>query len=645
MMGTILRVNLNTGTITTESAEPYREWVGGIGVAQRILYNEVKPWVTPYDPANRFIVCTGALSGTFCPGSGRIMAVTKSPMTMGIASGNSGGAFGANLRYAGFEYIVVVGRSRRPVYLFLKNGKAELRSADAVSGQPVKETVDWLEAEHGSQISTMCIGPAGENVVRYACVTVDRHRVIGKCGFGAVMGSKNLKAIVADGSEGSISVADPMGLKRKIDDIYQRVDGNASYQNMMTYGTLSHIPGKAATGGFSYRHNQDLIMPDEMLKTYDPVALCSKYRTRQTACSGCFVGCQNRHRIPDGPYAGLEMEGSPFNSVFNFGTKLDVSDYGFCIKCTWLCNNLGMDMDVVAELLGWVMECYEKGLITSEQLDGLHPNFGNMEDALTLIEKMAHRDGIGNILAEGSARAGSLFASETTYYSSHIKGNDLYELIRPLIGYGLGAAVSTRGGSHVLGSPVCESSVFNEAEKALALKKFGVATFNDPLAYDGKPEIVTYFESITRACSSLGLCIFVSDWQQMHMMDHNDLAEVLYLASGMELTGEELKQKMLALLNLEKMFNYCHAGFTRADDRPSERFFREPVHSGPAAGAVLDHEKWDAMLTHYYEIHGWDKETGIPTAETLAACGLSDLIPDLQRPAQVPGHAYFQATP
>lgn len=642
MMGTILRVNLSTGTIKQESAEPYREWIGGIGVAERILYNEVKPWVTAFEPANRLIIATGALTGMLFPGSGRIAAVTKSPVTTGIASGNSGGSFGPSLRYAGFEYIVFEGRAVKPVYLFVKDGSAELRSADAISGLPVKETNDWLEEEHGTQISTMCIGTAGENLVRFACVTVDRHRVIGKCGFGAVMGSKNLKAIVADGSVGSVTPVDIAGLKRKIDNMYERLEKNSNFQNLMKLGTLCHIPGKYKNGGFNYRHHQDMNIPKEMAEAYDPDYICSQYRLFQSSCAGCFAGCQNHHRIPS---SGLEMGGTPFNSVLNFGTKLDIADYGFCIEATWLCNNLGMDMDNVAELLGWIMECYEEGLITSTQLDGLEPTFGNQEAALELIRKMANREGVGDILAEGVARAATVFAKETAYYGVHIKGNDLYEIIRPLIGYGLGAITSTRGGSHVLGSPVCESSKFNEEEQKLAYAKFGVKTFNEPMAYDGKPEIVTYYESITRACSSMGLCIFVSDWQQINLMGHQDLADLLRYSCGLEITAEELKKKMLALLNLEKVFNYCHAGFTRADDQPKERLFQEAVKSGPAAGAILDHEKWDAMMDHYYKLHGWDVETGIPTPETLHSFGLDDLIPDLQTPAQAPGRAFLRWEP
>lgn len=640
MMGTILRVDLNTWKISLESAEPYKEWIGGIGVAERILYNEVKPWVNPYDPENRFIIATGALSGMLFPGAGRIAAVTKSPMTAGIASGNSGGAFAPNLRYAGFEYIIFEGRSIKPVYLFIKNGKAELRDAGEVCGLPVKETVDYLESKHGTQISTMCIGPAGEHLVRFACVTIDRNRVIGKCGFGAVMGSKNLKAVVADGSDGSVTPADPIRFMQKVNDIYDRIDKNQNYQSLMKYGTLCHILGKYKTGGFSFRHGQDMHISDDMVAGYNPDHLVQKYRVYQSSCAGCPVGCQNHHRILEGKYAGLIMGGTPYNSVLNFGTKLDITDFGFCIEATWLCNNLGMDMDAVAELIAWLMECNEKGLIHDSDVDGKAPIWGDKELSLDLIRKMAYREGIGDVLAEGVARTSTLFDQRTRYFASHIKGNDLYEIIRPLIGYGFGAAVSTRGGSHVLGSPLCESSKFNKEEQEVAFKKFGVKTYNDSLAYEGKAEMVKYYDSLTRACSSMGLCVFVSDWQQIQMLDLNDLADLLYCANGMEISTDELRKRMLALINLEKVFNYCHAGFIREDDMPIEREFQEKVKSGPAKGAILDHKKWNEMLSRYYEIHGWDIETGIPTAETLHEYGLDDLVPDIEHPAQNPGHAF-----
>lgn len=630
LMGTLLRVDLTTGRMTEESAEPYRDWVGGIGAASKILYDEVKPGTDAFDPENRLIIACGALSGTPCPGTGRIAAVTKSPVTGGIVSGNSGGGFAPAMRYAGYDYLVFEGAAATPVYLYIKGGRAELRDASFIAGCDVKTANDRLEAVHGRTISTMCIGPAGENRVRFGCITVDRYRVIGKCGFGAVMGSKRLKAIVADGSVGQIPVRDAGAFLAEIDKLYRAIETAPGLQNFLKIGTLCCTPGKYRVGGFSYRHGQDLNISEDMLNKFEGYGLCDKYRVRMTSCAGCMMGCQNRHRITEGPYAGLEMEGTPFNSIFNFGTKLDIDDYAFCIEATWLCNNLGMDMDSVAEILGWVMECTEKGLMTSEELDGLTMAFGRQDTALELIRKIAYRDGAGDVLAEGAARAALVFRPETDYYASYVKKNELFELVRPLVGYGLGALTSTRGGSHVLGSPVCEAGLFNDEERKLAFSKFGVTTFNDPQAYEGKPEIVYYYESLTRACSSVGLCLMACDWQEIHLLDLDGIAALLNAVDGRGVTGKDLQYRMMALLNLEKVFNYAHAGFTRRDDMPRERLFREAVLSGPARGLTLDRDKWNRMMDHYYDLHGWDRESGLPTAETLTYYGLASAIDQIQ---------------
>ena len=637
-MGNILRVNLSTGAMRTESAQPYADYIGGIGVGEKILYDEVKPWMSAYDPGNRLIICTGALSGTPCPGTGRIAAVTKSPLTTGIASGNSGGHFAPALRYAGYEYIVFEGRSPRPVYLYLENGRAQLLDACMLCGKRVWETDDYLTKTHGSNVSTMCIGPAGENLVRFACITVDRHRVIGKCGFGAVMGSKNLKAIAAQG-DGAVPVADPEGFLTKLDDIYSRIDGNEDYAGFMAYGPISGVPGKYRVGGFSYRHGQDLNIPYSMVEHgYNAERIRAAYRVCMTSCAGCMVGCQPRYRFTDSAYQGLEMEGAPFNSVVNFGTKLGVENYPFCAQATHLCNDFGMDMDVAGELIGWVMECVEKGLLTPEQLDGMEPHFGDEASSLKLIEKIAYRDGAGAVLAEGVARASLALNPAASYYGIHMKGADQYEVMRPLIGYGLGVAVSTRGACHVLGSPLCESMSFKDP--ALAEAKFGVKTFNDPRAYEGKPEIVKYYEILHRACSSVGLCLFISDWEEIHLLDCGDIAELLRLVSGREIDAPRLSDAMLRLVYLERMFNYTHAGFTRKDDMPRPRLFEEAARSGPAKGVKLDLDRWNAMLDRYYRLHGCDAETGLPTEETLKKYGLEFAVPDLRRPAQAPGRAF-----
>lgn len=636
--GIILRIDLTTGNQRHENTAKYEYWIGGIGIGEKILYDEVKPWMSPYDPGNKIIVSTGALSGTPFPGSGRLAAVTKSPMTMGITSGNAGGEFAAELKYAGFDHIVIDGHSPAPVYLWICDGKAEIRDAHELMGKDAWETDDWLKKQHGENVKTMCIGQAGENMVRFACATVDRHRIFGRCGFGAVMGSKNLKAIAVQGS-GGVEIFDEKGFFDALDDMHQRLETREKIKPFLKYGTLACVPGKYDTAGFSYRHSQDLHIPEKMRKLLEPDTVCEKFRVCKSACFGCAIGCQSRYSITDGPYKGLTMEGTQFNSILNFVSKLDINDFAFCIKATTLCNTWGMDIDVVAEILGWAMECCEKGILDANDFDGLEPKFGDQKVALELIRKMAFRDGVGAVLAEGVARASTAFNLNSKYYAMHIKGNDLYEPLRSAIGYGLGCVVTTRGGSHVLGSPLCESSKISDHE--FALKKFGITTYNQPLSFDGKPELVMHYEILTRMCSCIGMCIFASDWQEIHLLGFEEMTNLLNVSSGMKLTVEEFKKRMLALLNLEKVFNYTHAGFDRNDDYPPKRLMEEAVASGPAKGSVLEKERWDKMLDIYYDIHGWSRENGMPTPETLRDLKLDFAIDDLSKKAQAPGHAFL----
>ncbi|MDP4159599.1 MAG: aldehyde ferredoxin oxidoreductase C-terminal domain-containing protein, partial [Bacillota bacterium] len=514
----------------------------------------------------------------------------------------------------------------------------EFYDASKLVGKTNWETDDFLKEKFGVSIRTMAIGPAGENMVRYASITVDKHRIFGRGGVGSVMGSKNLKAVAISGT-GYVELSDEKLFFEMLDDMYKRLDSLPSMQKFMQHGTLCNVAGKAKHGGFVFRHFQDLAIPEHMVETFEPETVADKYRVGQTACFGCVIGCQPRYTITEGPYAGLTMEGTQFNSALDFGSKLDMDDFGFCIKATAMCNDLGMDIDVVAETLGWLMECCEKGLLTSEELDGLSPTFGDQETALKLINKMAYREGVGAILAEGVARAATEFSKRAKYYAIHIKGNDLYEPLSSLIAYGLGSVTSTRGGSHVLGSPLCESAGITDHE--LAFKKFGVTTYNEPLKFNGKPQLVKYYEIVTRMCSCMGACLFASDWQEIHLLGPEDFTKLLKATTGVDLTVEEFSNTMLALLAMEKVFNYNHAGFDRSDDYPPKRLMEEKVPSGFAKGSVLDKERWDKMLDEYYEIHGWDKETSLPTKETLKNLGLEFCIDDIDLKAQPPGRAFL----
>ncbi len=628
-------IDLTSGKKTKRETPEYGFFIGGMGVGEEILFNMVDPWCSPFDPGNKIVISSGPASGIGVPGGGRTAAVTKSPITQGIASTNAGGAFAPNMRRAGHDHVVIEGRSTKPVYILLTDGRAEILDAGFLMGKGVWDVDDQLRSIHGNDISTMVIGQAGEKLVRFASIMIDKHRAMARCGFGAVMGSKNLKAIVAKGT-GRVKVHDEEALVSLLTDFYGRVDRSESFKKFMRYGTMAGVDGKVRVGGYVYRHFQDLNIPASMHEAFKPEHITQDYRIGQTTCEGCFVHCQPRYRIKDGPYEGLEMEGTQFNSSLDFGSKLDIEDFAFCIKATAMCNDFGMDIDCIAEIAGWLMECSEKGLISPTDIDGMHYGFKDQANTLKLIEKIALREGIGDLLAEGIAMAAAHFPEPTRYYAAYLKGNALYEPLSSLIAYGLGAVTSTRGGSHVLGSPLCEGSVKHHE---LAKRKFyGSSTYNDPLAFEGKAEMVMHTEIVTRACSCLGICIFVSDWQELSLWDETDLADLLYAVSGVRMTGKELGDRMLGLLCLEKLFNYAHAGFTRADDYPPQRLMEESVPSGPAEGSRLDRARWDKLLDSYYEIHGWDKHSSLPAKETLIKLGLGKYADALEKGAKPPGH-------
>ncbi len=634
----LIRIDLTNRTVKREEINSYDKFMSGMGVGEEILFNEVKPWMSPFDPGNKIIFSSGPASGTITPGSGRTAAVTKSPLTLGIASSNAGGSFSAQMKYAGIDHIVIEGRASEPSYVLIDDGAIELLNASDMIGKGVWEADDYLRAKHGNDIGSAIIGPAGENLVRFASVMIDKHRAMGRCGIGAVMGSKNLKAIAVKGT-GSVRLHDEKKFFDIMDDYYDRVDRLPAFQGLMKFGTMACKPSKVRIGGYVYRHFQDIKLPEATDRNFDPQLIMEKYRKFQTSCYGCFAGCQPSFELTEGPYKGLIMEGTQFNSSFDFGSKLDIDDFAFCIKATAMCNDFGMDIDCTAEIAGWLMECYEKGLITGSDMDGMEIRFGDQENTLAIIEKMASREGVGNLLAEGIARAATFFPEPTRYYAAHLKGNALYETMSSVIAYGLGAATSTRGGTHVLGAPVCEGTISNHE---LAKRKFfGITTYNEPLSFEGKPEMVLHTEIITRLCSCMGICLFASDWQDMDLFSVQDMADLLYAITGVRMTEKDLADRMLGLLCLEKLFNYTHAGYTREDDYPPRRLMVEKVPSGPAKGSVLDKERWDKLLDHYYDIHGWDRLTGLPTKETLEKLGVGFLVGSLENGAKIPGHSFI----
>ena len=629
--GKILRINLSNGEIKTEPTSKYaKEWLGSSGIAIKILYDELGPWVTPYDPANKLIFGSGALVGTTAPGANKMNVSTLGPMIGGWASSCSDSYVGGQLKYAGYDSVVVEGKASTPVYLWIENDKAEIRDAAHLWGKDTWETLDIIRKENrDSTLHTVSIGPAGENLVRGASITQDRGRAFGRCGTGAVMGSKNLKTFIAKGT-GSIKVADPKRFMETVARCRGMYKNAKSLANINKYGTLCIFPRKQEVCGIPYKNFQETRIPDDMAEVMHPFETCDKYRVAQVSFPGCAVGgCGRLLHITEGPYAGLITECNQWEALGTLQARLAVWEPTFMMKANALCNQMGIDVDAAGGAIGWAMECYQRGIIDEKDTDGLTLDWGDAGVALELIRKISYREGFGNILAEGCARAADIIGRDSGYYALHIKGQDLYEPCRGANGWALGTMTATRGGGHTTGAVVCETQPGLNVEKAKEV--YGVDNPDKPQDYEGKAKMVKAMEVLTRVCNSFGVCIWNSALWDVEMIDRPQLAELYSAATGWETTVEDLERLTMKQLNLEKAFNLRFTDFDRKDDMPTPRDLNEPIPTGDLAGWKMDEKKYNEMLDEYYDLHGWDTKTSFPTRKALKDLGLEDVANDLEK--------------
>lgn len=629
--GKILRINLSDGRISTEPTAKYaREWIGASGIAVKILYDELKNWITPFDPANKLIFGSGPLVGTTAPGSNKMNVSTLGPVINGWASSCSDSYVGGQLKYSGFDSVVIEARAHTPVYLWIHDGQVEVRDARPLWGKTTWETLEMIRKELGDpSLHVASIGPAGERLVRGGCIIQDTSRAFGRCGTGAVMGSKNLKAIVARGT-GAIQVANPKAFVKAVAASRELFKTAKSVPNFHKYGTLFIFPRKQEVCGIPYKNFQETRIPDDMAAVMHPFQTLDKYRVAPVSFPGCAVGgCGRRLHITEGPYAGLKTECNQWEVLGTLQARLAVWEPTFMIKVNALCNQLGLDVDLAGGAIGWAMECYQRGILTEKDTDGLKLNWGDAGVALELVRKIAYREGFGGILAEGCARAADIIGRESGYYALHIKGQDLYEPCRGANAWALGTTTSTRGGGHTTGAPVCETTPNLDVQKAKEV--FGVDNADQPVSYDGKAQMVKVMEVVHRVCNSCGVCIWNTVAWDVGMVGLPNLAELYSSATGWETSGKELEKLTMRQLSLEKAFNLRFTNFGRKDDMPTPRDLNEPIPTGSLAGWKMDEEKFNKMLDEYYEIHGWDRETSFPKRETLEALGLKYVADDLEK--------------
>jgi len=623
--GKILRVNLSNGKITTEPTMRYaKNFLGGRGINQWILYKEVKPGIWPFDPANRLIFGTGVFVGTPAPTAGRLSIDSKNVYTGGIGSANSGGHFGPELKFAGYDNLVVQGRSRNPCYLWIDDDEIEVKNAEHIWGKTTWATDDLIREELGDDdIQIADIGPAGENLVRAACIVSNGARVAGRCGLGSIMGSKNLKAIAVKGT-GEITVANPEKFMQLVDEFRERILSNNGMKRLMQWGTNYILEISDLSSGNPVRNFQDGYWDSKKVQKLSTGAL-EKYIVRRLACFACPVHCSRYLKISNGPFKGTEGEGIECTTSKDFGCKLDIDNLPAVIKAHILCNQYGLDLSNTAGVIAWAMECYEKGILKKEDLDGLELDWGNYEAVFELMKKITFREGIGDLLAEGSKRASEILGKGEKY-SITIKGQELYEVLRRQKGWALGVVLSSVGGGHLRGAPQTESLRISSKE---GKKFFGVSTAGDRTTYSGKAKLVIYFENLKAIADSLNLCYFATQYLSPYLPSPKDLAKLFSAATGKMMTGRELMLIGERIHNVEKAFN-VREGISRKDDMPPERFF-EPIKSGPGKGERLEKEKWTKTLDEYYKLRGWNVKTGLPKRSKLEGLKLGYVAKELEK--------------
>ncbi len=600
--GKFLRVNLTKGDIAIKpSKNLVKKFIGGRGVGQWLLFKYLSLGIDPIHPENILVFSTGPLTGTMTPASCGMSVDTKNLLTGGVLSSNVGGHIGPELKYSGFDFVVVNGSSKNPVYLLIKDGKTEIKDASHLWGRSTWKTEEMLRKELGDpKLRVASIGVAGENLAKSACIIADRGRAAGRGGCGAVMGSKKLKALAIRGT-GEVKVAEPKKFMREVDEVWKKINENESTKIRRTHGTRGFLPFSNELGFLGVRNFQDDYWSRKKITKIRQEVLNEKYEIRKLACFNCPIHCSHLFKIDDEPHASLICEGFQLNVDWDFSAKLDIDDPVALIKINALCNELGLDIDNSSAPIAWAFELYEKRVIGQNDTDGLKLEWGDVNVVIALLNKIAKREGFGNILAEGSKRASKIIGKGSEKYVSHIKGQDSIEAIRSDKGWALGCVMAPRGGGHLNG----------------AFQSHRTPSASDPHSYDSKSDKVFWFERFKAIVDMVGICYFTTVWSDKALLSVEDFTKLFRTATGISITGKELMQIGQRIHNIEKAFNTLHANFKRKDDYPPKRFMQEPISSGPHKGEKLEEKGWNHMLDEYYRLHGWDIKTGWQTAKCL----------------------------
>ncbi|GBD13939.1 putative oxidoreductase YdhV [bacterium HR24] len=602
-VGTVLRIDLTNGRIVREplNMDWARQFLGGRGLGTKYLYEEIDPRCDPLGPDNKVIFATGPLTGTYAPTGGRYMVLCKSPLTDAIACSNSGGYWGPELKFAGYDMVILEGKAPKPVYIWVYNDHVEIRDASHVWGKDTAHTEDILRSETDPQARVAGIGPAGENLCRVACVINDKGRAAGRSGVGAAMGAKNVKAIVVRGT-GAVPVADPVAFSRLVMESLEIIN-----QSPVTAHALRGL-GTASTVGFT---NSVGILPTrnfqqgqfEQAQPISGQALAQTMLVRNKGCYSCPIGCARVTEIRGPAKWQGKGEGPEYETIFGLGSDCGVGDLAAVLYANYLCNLWAMDTISAGGTIATAMELAEKGYIPPEDLADLpfELKFGNPDAVIGCLELMAFRKGkLGNLLAEGGYRLAEYYGHPELFMGVKKQDFAAYDP-RGAKGMGLGYATSNRGACHLRGYTM-SVEWFAPPNQRL-----------DPFSIEGKAQAQKTFQDKAACEDSSGICTFTT-----FALTPDKLCALYNAATGEDLDLEAWNLAGERIWNLERMFN-IRAGLGRKDDTLPPRMLKEPLTGGAVQGQVVELEP---MLEEYYRVRGWDEE-GRPLPETLARLGLA----------------------
>ena len=593
-IGKVLRIDLTKRRTRIEKLDKdiAKSFIGGKGLGAKILCDSLKPGIDPLSPENLLIFSSGPLTATLAPTSGRWVVITKSPLTNIFMDSQVGGYFGAVMKLAGFDSLIVKGKADSPVYLWVHDERAEIRDAEDLWGKGCLRTEKTLKRLLGENVRVASVGPAGEHLVRYACITVDLYRQAGRGGAGAVMGSKNLKAVAMQSSGCKIEYAAPEGFREAARKALKVIEGNSFVSLRRKYGTPVWIAPV----------NANAILPTRNFRTgvfqhADEIgaeSIRSKIFVKDGACYNCTIRCWKYTQVKSARYRVEELAGPEYETIALMGSNCGVGSIEAVTHTNLLCDDLGLDTISTGNTVAFAMECFERGLLDKKDTNGLELRFGNADAEIETVKKIAYRRGLGNILAEGVRKASRKIGRGSEDFAIHVKGMEIpgYDP-RGSFGMALAYATSDRGGCH---------------QRAWTVRAEIEGKLEPKYSIEGRAKFVKETQDERAMCFSLVLCDFAP-------LEPSCMLELLNKATGFNFTFEDYFRIGERIWNLTRLFN-VREGVTGKDDNLPTRFMREPLPEGAPKGQVITKKMFDKMLEEYYVLRGWDKN-GIPREEKL----------------------------